>query len=44
MVVEKTFKSSSQQFYQLVTIQGYLFVKFISLIFILMQEKSEERY
>lgn len=44
VVVDGTFRSSPHQFYQLLTIQGYVFGKFIPLIFILLQEKSEEKY
>ncbi|KAI0989484.1 hypothetical protein GJ496_007858 [Pomphorhynchus laevis] len=44
IIVDGTFKSSPQQFYQLVTIQGYLYGRFIPLIFVLLQEKSEDKY
>lgn len=44
IIIDGTFNSAPSQFYQLVTIQGYIFWKFVPLIFILMQEKSEEKY
>ncbi|KAG0434100.1 hypothetical protein DMUE_5300 [Dictyocoela muelleri] len=44
LIIDETFKSSPQQFYQLLVIQGYLFGRFLPLIFILFQEKSEDIY
>ncbi|KAG0440406.1 hypothetical protein DMUE_1774 [Dictyocoela muelleri] len=44
VVIDRTFRSSPNQFYQLLTNQGYLFGRFIPLIFILLMGKSEEKY
>lgn len=44
IIINGTFTSAPVQFFQLITIQGYAFGRFIPFIFILKQEKTEEKY
>jgi hypothetical protein len=43
-IVDGTFRSSPQYYFQLLTFQGLLFGRYIPLIFILLTENSEEIY
>lgn len=43
-IIDGTFKSSPREFYQILTLQGFLFGRYLPLIFIMMSDKSEATY